>query len=85
MSEMVNSMWFFRRGNLFCDNMRSEVESVIRQMAETDVKELVPLGIQYGSTLFPERKRAVVKEEDCYYLLLPEGSDKNEAFTLLTI
>ncbi|MBO5631535.1 MAG: hypothetical protein J5965_20900 [Aeriscardovia sp.] len=66
------------------DNMRSEVESVIRQMAETDVKELMPLGIQYGSTLFPERKRAVVKEADCYYLLLPEGSNKNEEFALLT-
>ena len=64
--------------------MRSEVESVIRQMAETDIKELMPFGIQYGSTLFPERKRAVVKEAGSFYLLLPEGSNKNEEFALLT-
>lgn len=66
------------------DNMRSEVESVIRQMAESNVIDLMPFGIHYGGTLFPERKRAVVKEAGCYYLLLPEGSDKNVEFALLT-
>lgn len=64
--------------------MRSEVESVIRQLAEVDIPKLLPFGIQFSDTLFSIGSRAIVKDKDKYWLLLPKESNKNEEIMLLT-
>lgn len=64
--------------------MRSEVESVIRQLAGVDISKLLPFGSQFSDTLFTIGKRAIVKDKEKYWLLLPKESNKNEEFKLLT-
>lgn len=64
--------------------MRSEVESVIRQLAEVEVGQILPFGSQFSDTLFPIGKRGIVKYKEKYWLLLPKDSDKEEEFKLLT-
>ena len=64
--------------------MRSEVESVIRQLAEVEISKLLPFGSEFSDTLFTIGKRAIVKYKEKYWLLLPKDSNKNEEFMLLT-
>ena len=64
--------------------MRSEVESVIRQLVEVEISKLLPFGSQFSDTLFTIGKRAIVKYKEKYWLLLPKDSNKNEEFKLLT-
>ena len=53
-------------------------------MDSMDVSNILPYGIQYSEILFPIGVRAIVEWQDRYYLVLPEESNFNDEYKLLT-